>query len=133
MTAETLDTGGHIYVIDVNKCNDCGACARQCPVDAIVKFNTKAININDMANNELEASGNPKKSPLPNTLRILAGIELFGVIIFILFYICLGWEVGLDIDEWVLVLCWILSIYHFCFMFGFAKIIEAADKYVKQR
>jgi len=33
--AEAIDMGDVHYVIDADKCLDCGACAAQCPADAI--------------------------------------------------------------------------------------------------
>ncbi len=34
---EAISDGGEIYVIDADKCIDCGACADSCPVDAPVE------------------------------------------------------------------------------------------------
>ena len=33
---EAISAGDDIYVIDADKCTDCGACADVCPVDAPV-------------------------------------------------------------------------------------------------
>jgi len=33
---EAIDMGDLHYVIDADKCVDCGSCAAQCPADAIV-------------------------------------------------------------------------------------------------
>ena len=35
--AEAIDMGDLHYEIDAEKCLDCGACASQCPADAIVQ------------------------------------------------------------------------------------------------
>lgn len=34
---EAIEQGENIYVIDADKCIDCGACADSCPVDAPVE------------------------------------------------------------------------------------------------
>jgi Fe-S-cluster-containing hydrogenase component 2 len=34
---EAISEGDGKYVIDAEKCTDCGACAEACPVEAIVK------------------------------------------------------------------------------------------------
>jgi len=34
---DAISEGDNIYVIDADKCIDCGACANACPVDACVQ------------------------------------------------------------------------------------------------
>ena len=34
---EAISEGGNIYVIDADACIDCGSCANACPVDAPVE------------------------------------------------------------------------------------------------
>lgn len=82
------------------------------------------------------------KLPLPLTLRILAVLGLcYGIIMsFYWGFTDVSYYSGRvdyfqldgDFNAGIFFICVITSVITFCIMLGFAKIVEAADKYLKQ-
>ncbi len=131
-------SAGDIYVINPEKCIDCGACVAGCPTDAIETQNQMETSNSKLGGLELNESSCSKEktqhSSISKFLKVLAYIDLFGGLLLSLLLLSL-WVGGIydgDFYAGLFFACIISSLFSFGLLLGFAKIVEAADKYLKQ-